>query len=257
MDKSEREATRYHRRLRYFAIFVMSIFVAWLFYYRVAGGKISKNFIFYNLLYVKELLLFLVFCFLMLYYRGNRLYYVFAALIGIIIFFFRNNLQSISPNKTDIVSPSSSKIIHIRQKNNRQRVFTYLSPLDRHFAIAPVDCRIKSITKPVKKNDAERVKISCMDDNNDEFSIDLIVAKPVKGVGIFGGWIPSFLYENRIVPLCKTGDTLKKGDRYGLIRFGSNMEYYFPNNWDLNVKEGQHIQIGDHIGKKNYSPKLT
>ena len=211
----------------------------------------TKNFLFYNLFYVKELFAFLIVCFGLLHYKKNKLKYLFLIFIIVILFFFRNNLKYISKNDTEIVSPSSSKVIHIKEENDQINVFTYLSPLDRHFAIAPVNCTIKNISKPLKNTDAERVKITCIDEKENEFSIDLIVAKPMKGIGIFGGWVPKLFYKTRIVPLCKVGDTLKKGERYGLIRFGSNMEYFFPKSWNLNIKENQQIQIGTIIGKKN------
>ena len=108
---------------------------------------------------------------------------------------------------------------------------------------------LKALLNPVKDIDAEKVKITCLDNNKDKFSIDLIVAKPMQGIGIFGGWVPKLFYKTRIVPLCKVGDKLKRGDRYGLIRFGSNMEYFFPSSWKLNFKENEHKSVGSIIGK--------
>lgn len=220
----------------------------------------SQNFIFHNVYYVKELFLFIIVCFLLFSYLAikkkkykrvfNVLKYIFLTLIFVILFFFRNNLNINAKSVNDILSPSSSKIISVKEKKDITNIFTYLSPLDRHFAVAPVNCTVKNITKPVKDIDAERVKISCEDENKDKFSIDLIVAKPMKGIGVFGGWLPKLFYKKRIVPLCKIGDKLKRGERYGLIRFGSNMEYFFPSSWKLNLKEGKHKGVGSVIGKK-------
>jgi|TARA_Y100000389_G_C17422138_1_gene497353 phosphatidylserine decarboxylase len=218
----------------------------------------SKKFILHNLYYVKELFVFLLVCFSFFHFYKKKkfkkifkvLKYIFLILIFVILFFFRNNLNILSKNVNEILSPSSSKVISIKEKQGITNIFTYLSPLDRHFAIAPVDCTIKSITKPLKDIDAERVKITCLDNNKDKFAVDLIVAKPMQGIGIFGGWVPKLFYKTRIVPLCKVGDKLKRGDRYGLIRFGSNMEYFFPSSWKLNFKEKEHKSVGSIIGKK-------
>ena len=38
---------------------------------------------------------------------------------------------------------------------------------------------------------------------------------------------------------CKKGDKLKQGERYGLIRFGSNMEYFLPKSYKILVKENK------------------
>ena len=44
-------------------------------------------------------------------------------------------------------------------------------------------------------------------------------------------------------------DKLKKGERLGLIRFGSSMEYKFPTSYKLNIKENIKVDLGNIIGK--------
>jgi phosphatidylserine decarboxylase len=48
----------------------------------------------------------------------------------------------------------------------------------------------------------------------------------------------------RIVSWAKLGDSLKKGDRFGMIRFGSRTEVYVPSDCTLNVKVGDRVQGG-------------
>ena len=45
----------------------------------------------------------------------------------------------------------------------------------------------------------------------------------------------------RIVAWAQVGDELKKGDRFGMIRFGSRTELYLPLNAELLVKVGDHV----------------
>jgi phosphatidylserine decarboxylase len=51
----------------------------------------------------------------------------------------------------------------------------------------------------------------------------------------------------RIVAWAKVRDELKKGDRFGMIRFGSRTEVYLPLNAELLVKVGDHVSGGSTI----------
>jgi phosphatidylserine decarboxylase len=51
----------------------------------------------------------------------------------------------------------------------------------------------------------------------------------------------------RIVAWSELGDDLKKGDRFGMIRFGSRTEVYLPLNAEILVKTGQHVRGGSTI----------
>ena len=51
----------------------------------------------------------------------------------------------------------------------------------------------------------------------------------------------------RIVAWAQIGDELKKGDRFGMIRFGSRTEVYLPLNAELLVKVGDRVFGGSTI----------
>ncbi len=51
----------------------------------------------------------------------------------------------------------------------------------------------------------------------------------------------------RIVAWAEVGDELKKGERFGMIRFGSRTELYLPFNAELLVKTGDHVLGGSTI----------
>jgi phosphatidylserine decarboxylase len=51
----------------------------------------------------------------------------------------------------------------------------------------------------------------------------------------------------RIVGWAKVGDELKKGDRFGMIRFGSRTEVYLPLTATVLVKVGDHVSGGSTI----------
>src|SRR5256884_9035833 len=51
----------------------------------------------------------------------------------------------------------------------------------------------------------------------------------------------------RIVAWAQIGNELKKGDRCGMIRFGSRTELYLPLNAEVLVKVGDHVLGGSTI----------
>jgi phosphatidylserine decarboxylase len=206
---------------------------------------LEKDSIFHNYYYGKELLL----LGLILIGIGLRpLMMIGTFIIGLVLFFFRNNLALRKYKKGTIISPSSSEVISIKKEGRKNKITTYLSPLDRHYMIAPVDCRVKRIDKRLQKGDEERVTVFFEDVNGNEFSLSQIVKKIFKGPGVLGSYVFKWLYDNRIVYFCKEGDKLKRGERWGLIRFGSSMEYRLPTSYKMEIEVGKKYSLGNIIG---------
>ena len=127
-------------------------------------------------------------------------------------------------------------------------IINHISLFDRHFMIAPVDCQIvKIFNLQIDDNDAERKRVIFRDKYNNLFSIDQIVNKFYSHLWIYG-FLPSFIYKERCVVHKKIGDKLKQGDRYGLIRFGSMIQYNIPKFYNLHTKR-QYNNIGQIIAK--------
>ena len=54
--------------------------------------------------------------------------------------------------------------------------------------------------------------------------------------------------ESTIVRWCKAqGDKVEKGERIGLIKFGSRMDIIFGPEWEIVVREGQRVSAGSSI----------
>lgn len=207
---------------------------------------------FENLFYIQRILFVLfILVILSIYYKKHMITFVIIIIFLGLLFFFRSNVNSKEYDKNVFISPSSSKVIHIKENDTNYDVFSYLSPLDKHFMIAPIDCTIISIEDAKTEKDSERKRITFQDYSNNEFIIDLIVSKPFHGIGVFGGWLPKLFYDERIVVTKKVGEKLKRGEQFGLIRFGSNIQYYIPKTYSLNMKEQHHYNIGEKIALLN------
>ena len=55
------------------------------------------------------------------------------------------------------------------------------------------------------------------------------------------------LIARRIVCFVEPDDTLVKGERFGLIRFGSRVDLYLPPQTEIDVSVGQHVKGGETI----------
>lgn len=55
------------------------------------------------------------------------------------------------------------------------------------------------------------------------------------------------LIAQRIVSYVEVGDMLKKGERFGMIKFGSRVDFYMPKNFEPNVVVGEKVFAGQSI----------
>jgi phosphatidylserine decarboxylase len=134
---------------------------------------------------------------------------------------------------TDIVEVDENEIL----KKRSRRIGIFLSIFDVHTNRAPIDGRI--IYRQHREGlclDARRPE--CSEKNESmtwafQNSRVTIVVRQLTGA-----------IARRIVAWSGVGDELKKGDRFGMIRFGSRTEVYLPLAATVLVKVGDHVSGG-------------
>ncbi|GGN72573.1 phosphatidylserine decarboxylase [Nocardia sp. NPDC055029] len=113
------------------------------------------------------------------------------------------------------------------------RVSIFLSVLDVHVQRVPVSGTVREVLhQPGKFLSADLPEASDANERN-SMLIDTADGKQVVVVQIAG------LLARRIVCDARVGDVLTIGDTYGLIRFGSRVDTYFPVGTELLVAPGQ------------------
>ena len=178
----------------------------------------------------------------------NYFSFIFFIITCFIAFFFRDPDPEIPEGDNLILSPAHGKIVSIksRHENNfllmdMQCVSIFLSIFDCHVNRAPVPGTIKSTKyNPGRFNLAFSSNAS---DQNENLSIlletenkDKIVLKLITG-----------FIARRIVSIVKMDDKLNKAQRIGLIRFGSRVDIYLPENVKLSVSVGDRVKGGETI----------
>jgi len=55
------------------------------------------------------------------------------------------------------------------------------------------------------------------------------------------------MLARRIVCKVKAGDALRRGERYGMIKFGSRLDVYLPKDTEINVNLGEKVKAGETV----------
>mgnify|MGYP005849860903 CR=1 FL=1 len=164
----------------------------------------------------------------------------FLLLVVFLLWFFRDperNPENLS--EYDVLSPADGKVIEISNNNEgKKKISIFMSPLDVHVNRSPVDALIIS-TKFEKGSFLRAYEKNASTKNTKH----IIVEKISNGEEIILCQVSGAL-ARRIIPWIKRGDTVKRGQRIGMIAFGSRVDVYLPHNFEIAVKEGQKVKAG-------------
>ncbi len=165
-----------------------------------------------------------------------------------IAFFFRNPKRKVPALKKIVLAPADGKIVHVgRLEENRflketaLKVSIFMSLLDVHVNRSPVAGKIVEKTyRPGRFLVASGEKSSLSNEQN------ALVLETEDGFKILLIQIAGFI-ARRIVCYPRRGDSLRMGEIFGLIRFGSRIDLYLPTEVRPIVKVGQHVKGGETI----------
>lgn len=160
-----------------------------------------------------------------------------------IVFFFRDPERLANAPANAILSPADGRVIGTRDAGLSELspasgdcISIFLSILDVHVNRAPCDGLVDSITyRPGGHCDA-RCEASIGNESN---SILFRRGQHYVGVRQIAG-----RFARRVVCRLRTGTTVRRGDRIGLIRLGSRVEVYLPPGSAVIVRPGQKVRAG-------------
>jgi phosphatidylserine decarboxylase len=171
----------------------------------------------------------------------------FFLLFFLTVAFFRDPERTVPVDPNFIVAAADGTVMDIVEwdenqvlKTKTRRVGIFLSVFDVHTNRAPIDGRViyrqhqQGLCLDARRSD-------CSEKNESvtwafENPCVTIVVRQITGA-----------IARRIVAWAQVGDELKKGDRFGMIRFGSRTELYLPLKAEVLVKVGDHVLGGSTI----------
>lgn len=162
--------------------------------------------------------------------------------------FFRDPERRIPSGEGLIVAPADGRVVSIIPvkgdsffEGTAARVSIFLSPLDVHINRAPVESVVEAVRRRQGKFFAAYKEDAS--DLNEQIALRLIDTRGRKlGVAQIAG-----VMARRIVCRVRQGDRLARGERFGLIMFGSRTDLYLPDACRVEVVEGQKVKGGETI----------
>lgn len=170
-----------------------------------------------------------------------------GVLTAFVTFFFRNPQRNVPQDNALLVSPADGTVMSVSEVFEDQflnapgiKVSIFLSVFDVHVNRSPVegDIKFQQYTcgrfKPAFKatagfeNERHAIGLECGEMK--------ILVTQVAG-----------LIARRIVSWVTLGSVLEKGQRYGMIKFGSCTEVVVPLTVDILVKKGDRVKGGETI----------
>jgi phosphatidylserine decarboxylase len=171
-----------------------------------------------------------------------------AVLLPAVIAFFRDPHRSIPADFRAIVAPADGKVVDVSYQredlffeSETTRISIFLSVFDVHVQRAPIAGEIKLIRRSTggyldardPRSSVANVSRTIGIETPDGFRV---VVRQVAG-----------MIARRIVGWEETGAVLAKGQRLGMIRFGSRVELYLPPGTEVVVKPGETVRGGETV----------
>lgn len=159
------------------------------------------------------------------------------------LWFFRDPERAIPDGAGVIVSPADGKVTSISRASEnepKQRISIFLNVFDVHVNRSPISGTITGVS--YQKGKFGNAMSAGSSDANEQNVVAIqgdgqtVVFKQIAG-----------LLARRIVFNPRTGDKLERGQRVGLIKFGSRVDVVLDETVDIQVKVGDHVAGGSSI----------
>ncbi len=172
-----------------------------------------------------------------------------AVILGIltvfIVSFFRNPERSYKPQDKLVISPADGKILKIEDvgiegtiAGRFKKISIFMNVFNVHVNRAPYAGKIEKIQYHKGKFLSANLDKASAENERNEVLIRAEDGRAVWVVQIAG------LIARRIVCWTSEGADLQKGERFGLIRFGSRVEVFLPPDSTVVVRPGDKVRAG-------------
>jgi phosphatidylserine decarboxylase len=162
--------------------------------------------------------------------------------------FFRDPERSIPSGEGIVVAPADGKVVSIvdikddsKFAEAATRVSIFLSPLDVHINRMPISGQVEEVSyQRGKFVAAYKDEASARNEQN---ALKVVDERGRKlGVVQIAG-----VLARRIICRVRRSDQVQRGERFGLIMFGSRTDAYLPSGCRVEVTEGQRVKGGETI----------
>ena len=170
---------------------------------------------------------------------------ILLVLLALFVFsFFRDPERVIPKDPGAVVSPADGRVVVVTDEENAgrpgKRISIFLAVWNVHVNRSPTDGFISSLKyRPGKFLAAMRKEASSQNEQN-VFTLSTstgeLVFRQIAG-----------LIARRVVSWKQEGERVSRGERIGLVRFGSRADVWLPREAEILVKVGDHVKGGSSV----------
>ena len=161
--------------------------------------------------------------------------------------FFRDP-DRMPPSRDDVVvSPADGKVLFVKDveedrfiMGKAKQVSIFMSPLNVHVNRIPIDGRVDYLRYHNGKY------IAAFEDKASEVNERAEFGITGKHGRVFFTQVAGFV-ARRIVYEISKGDSVKIGERFGMIKFGSRVDVIVPENCIIRVERDNEVKAGETI----------
>jgi phosphatidylserine decarboxylase len=178
------------------------------------------------------------------HFAGLALILIFLA--GFVSYFFRNPARSIPAGDNLIVSPADGKVVRVfdlqgeGEQAGGKGISIFLNIFDVHVNRSPIQGELESLVYKRGKFKAAFDEEASFVNEQNILTIrgqDLkVIVKQIAG-----------LIARRVICWKRPGNSVKRGELIGLIRFGSRIDVLLPRQVKVLVKVGDRVKGGSSI----------
>lgn len=171
----------------------------------------------------------------------------FAALALFMLYFFRDPERVVPAGAGQVVAPADGRVLVAGEAEPAsappgawKQISIFLSPLDVHINRIPIDGRVSRVQYTPGRFLAAYRPESARENERNEVYIErdggTLVCRQVVGV-----------LARRLVCRVAPGASVRTGERYGLMKFGSRIDLYLPPRSTLRVAVGDRVRGGETV----------
>jgi len=166
------------------------------------------------------------------------------ALALFVFSFFRDPQRAVTADAGAVVSPADGRIVVVTDEENHgkpgKRISIFLAIWNVHVNRAPASGSITRLDYRAGKFFAAMRQRASLENEQNVIHLRTDVGEMV--FKQIAGWI-----ARRVVCWKKAGDTVARGERIGLIRFGSRVDVWLPREAEIQVTPGENVKGGSSV----------
>jgi len=180
------------------------------------------------------------------FFGNGYLIAFFLLLSAFVVWFFRNPDRSFQDEEKLIISPADGKVVKIEEVEHEgamagkfKKISIFMNVFNVHVNRASYRGKIEAIHYHEGKFLSANLDKASRDNERNEIMLRMDDGRVIWIVQIAG------LIARRIVCWVKKGDEVAKGERIGLICFGSRVDLYLPQDARISVKLNDKVKGGE------------